>query len=202
MKDLLRIAQRFTKKAAALDVAVESTLTTKIDPLHAMAVQRISTINLYAGWEEFTHRLLLSSSYAKPYTASGIRLIQATGITCRQDFEDEVKRAFNRNPNVPWSPSWGRIQHVRRILSHVQPQNSGTVLAALSSATSPTDDLRLARNFFGHVNPDTARQVQRLLVFQGSGSLEAWICQRNPQGNTKFSEWVVALQDMAYAAVQ
>ncbi|MFF2537790.1 hypothetical protein [Streptomyces cyaneofuscatus] len=204
MKSLLRLAQDFAAITMDLDKSVESTLiaSRSLDSRHMSATKQIATINLYSQWEEFTRKVLAASASKKTYTANGVQLGRAAGIRTYADFEVACKAAYRKSPNARWSPNWGMSRTVNTLTVSLNLQNGQTLRAAFSSSTSPADDIRLCRNFFGHINPGTAKQVKRLLQFQGSPSLEAWICQRDGNGDTRFTSWASNLRDIAFAAIQ
>lgn len=204
MKSLVRLAQNFAATTMELDACIESTLQSgvRMDLRHASATRRMATINLYSEWEEFTRRLLAASAHRKPYTANSIQLPRVPGIITYGDFDIACKAAYNKGPNARWSPSWGMTRTVEKLTRGIGLPNGQTIRLAYSSSTSPADNVRLCRNFFGHINPGTAKQVQSLLQFQGAHSLESWICQRDVNGDTRFTLWAADLRDIAYAAIQ
>lgn len=157
--------------------------------------KEMCVIRLSDAWARYCRNIVVLSSYAQPYTLTGIRIPRVQNLRTYSEF----MQAFpNYGPR--WN-GWGNpiktIQAARNIgISNFQQISMGIALTP-----SPLDSLRDIRNFFAHRNIKTAQAVRVIAASVNAPinirPVDILLFPSSPGGASVFELWVHQLRNMA-----
>ncbi len=158
-------------------------------------------IRLFDAWTRFSRELVIVSAACMPYTATGIRLQRASGISKRCEV---IPRLIQMYPKRRYEPNWGQARECIDAAWRLGVSNSHAISMALGSTTSPANDLRVVRNYFAHRSENAAEEIRKLPWFKAGIDLcvEELAGRRVLGGLTAFEDWVFDLRLVAEVAIQ
>jgi hypothetical protein len=141
------------------------------------------------------------SAGCEPYTGSHIRLGLAPGITKPGDVIPTLLSTYRR---IRYEPKWYDAVACVDAANRLRIQNLPMVAAAIGSVSSPSEELRLIRNFFVHRGENTATNVRRYppLSHISHLDLESLAGDKIYPGITRMEQWGSGLRLIAIAAIQ
>lgn len=158
-------------------------------------------MRVYDAWSRFCRELIIVSAACQPYTARGLQLPKAPGISKRREVIPALLSTYRRRT---YEPKWGRADESIDAAIRLGLANKGTISGALGAMTSPAQELRIVRNFYAHRSEWAANEIRGLQWYRSSMGfcIEDLAGQTIQGGLTLFQDWVYDLRVIAEAAVQ
>jgi len=161
----------------------------------------MSVIQLHSSWSQFCRDIFILSAGGSAYTATGIRLKNALGISSIGEVIPALLSTYKKRKREPeWSYSSDFVDAAKRL----KVQNFATLSSAIGSTGSPADELRKIRNFFAHRSRESAEALRILSYHHSSVSLnvENLLARTNSSGITILEDLLVSLRRIAISAIQ
>lgn len=190
MKRSEKLRERFLELCPAGHVANDH---------HAYALKFI-VISLLDAWSDFNRSVVLKSAVGKCTTVGGSILPKGKYVA---EAEALIAAKTSRKGKIGVEPRWHDARESVATAKKLSLGNYLTYSAAISSLSSPADQIRLVRNFFAHERSDCAEKLMASAGFVSGMDL-------SPTGVTGFvisdsrmvfEFWVDELQLIAAASV-
>lgn len=160
----------------------------------------MAIVRLHDAWSRFCRRLIIMSAGYEPYTRSGVKLRLAPGI---KKPADVIPVLLSKYKKARYEPKWYNAIDCCSAANQLLIQNRSTIIAALGATSSPSNEVRLVRNFFAHRGKDTADLLRSHLSSVGTSSicLEDLAGEIISPGIMRVEHWVNDLRLIAEAAI-
>jgi len=153
-------------------------------------------LNLYDAWTQFSKDLLVCSARGGYVTSSNMLLSRVTN-----DPLNFIYALSNRySPSTP--PSWGISSELIGIARRLGVANYSTISGAIGSINSPSEVIRITRNYIAHKNALTANKAINSLSVYGAVSpldIDAILLRRTARGVSVFEDWRNGLVTIAFS---
>jgi hypothetical protein len=156
-----------------------------------------AVINLYAEWELFNFKLLVTSTLKKPTRSDGSVVSSGVGIKTTAEFDKALIPIFSPSKMKRRILYWGDPGTVVRAAAGLKLSNAPSISAAIGSIGSPADSIRTTRNYLAHWNEETHRKLPGHLSGGNSAILLDRLGTNITGGIREFDSWVFSLQDIA-----
>lgn len=171
---------------------------------HQLAIEAC-VIRLHDCWARYCRELIFCSAAESPLTLSGAVLAKAAGVVSRKDVIPLIKAGFKASKrSLPFGePRWADSAQCMDSVKILSLSNSSTILAAIGSTPSPSDDLRKVRNYIAHRNESTAKELQSVAkTLPAAKDLYSLLSNPlPPTGTSVFEQWILQLRVIAIAAI-
>lgn len=202
MTNIEAVYERFLNESSWIINSYTTSLNTlKLSPATNRGAQlenEMCIIRIHDSWTRFCRDLVTFSALGG-VTKSGTPLTQVSGIHTYRDVLTKYKSTFPAGQQPKFEPKWGTAHEAIKVAQRIGITNLRVISAALGSANSPANDLRVVRNFYAHRIHNTADKIKQLSWFSPRMRL---VPQDVPGGITTggisfFEQWVADLQLIA-----
>lgn len=155
-------------------------------------------VRLHDSWSRCCRSMVLQSACGCS-TLSGIKLGPVAGVTNEADALTKYYSSFIRARR--YEPKWYSAGDAIDAAQRINIQNRSAVVAALSSVSSPAEEMRHVRNYYAHRGKGTSDKALATGLFPGTDLSVFNLSSFGPGGETILRGWIRQLRLIAHAAM-
>lgn len=160
----------------------------------------MAVVRLHDAWARFSRELVLQSAACAPTTAAGVLIPRAPGIRRRRDVIPVLLATYRKRV---FEPRWAAAKEAIDAAQRLRIANLGTVAAALGAMNSPSEEIRLVRNYFAHRSESTVAEIRAHPSLGGRAlNWKALASDQVGPGVMRIEQWIIRLRAIAEAAIQ
>lgn len=187
------------KRRSAIAVALTDL---QLKNIHRDSILKYSVISIFDAWGYFCRSVIVASSVGGIATSSGRVIPNGTFRSYR---DAVIASRTDRLGKVRDEPHWHDASTAISIARKFSVANFAEIANALGDTNSPSEQIRLLRNFCAHErNADCYEKLIRSNwkpEIQGK-SVESVLVSLQSDGRKRYEFWLDELQVLAIAAVQ
>lgn len=160
-------------------------------------------LHLHDRWSEFNKNLFVHSAIGGYVTRAGTILNRAAYLGPSDDPVTKLRNLQRSNPPSYWEPKWTVTSQYIAVCNQLGLSNYSNISAAIGSVGSPSQELRITRNYLAHRKTSTALAVVTELTPYGANTslnIDQLLTSYVPGGVTLFEHWVNKLVLIAFTA--
>ncbi len=200
---LVYVYRRFLLESEELRQRFKQSIFLPIDKTLDIAglSAEMAVIRLHDSWARFSRELVICSAGGNGVTESGIHLPKAPNITGDGDVIPKLISTYKKRSN---EPSWFSAKECIDAAKRLNVQNYQNILVSIGSSNSPSEDIRIVRNFYAHRCKNTAEKIRNRHWFDYKMRLRPeFILEFKVTGGiSMFELWIIQLQAVAKSAIQ
>lgn len=193
--NLRRITMKFYKNSEDIRYRLKSH-----DSTSGQDVAKFQIIRLLDQWSRFNRDLVIASAIGGCLRGSGARLVKGPFT---RPLDVMIAARTTHRGTLGMEPRWHDASESIRVAQKLALPNTTDIAAAIGSAHSPANTLRLLRNHFAHESSHdciSKWNIERSTRFRTIMPPVDLIFDFESGGIRRFELWINALQDIAAAA--